>query len=98
MNAPTSELAVLFADVSGSTRLYETLGDERALSAIAHCLDVAKSACAGYGGRVINPQPLFAEAKSNQPHIRTTEILDNKPTSVQIKIRRSSDSKDGGPR
>ncbi|HKP66110.1 MAG TPA: adenylate/guanylate cyclase domain-containing protein [Casimicrobiaceae bacterium] len=53
MNAPTSELAVLFADVSGSTRLYETLGDERALAAIAHCLDIAKSACAGYGGRVI---------------------------------------------
>ena len=53
MNAPSSELAVLFADVSGSTRLYETLGDERALEAVAHCLEVAKSACAGYGGQVI---------------------------------------------
>ena len=39
MSAPSSELAVLFADVSGSTRLYETLGDERALAAVAHCLD-----------------------------------------------------------
>ena len=53
MSAPSSELAVLFADVSGSTRLYETLGDERALAAVAHCLEVAKSACAGYGGQVI---------------------------------------------
>ena len=53
MNAPSSELAVLFADVSGSTRLYETLGDERALEAVAHCLEVAKSACADYGGQVI---------------------------------------------
>ncbi len=31
----TSELAVLFADVSGSTRLYEALGDQRALATIA---------------------------------------------------------------
>ena len=53
MSAPSSELAVLFADVSGSTRLYETLGDERALAVVAHCLEVAKSACAGYGGQVI---------------------------------------------
>jgi class 3 adenylate cyclase len=34
MPIAASELAVLFADVSGSTRLYETLGDERALAAI----------------------------------------------------------------
>lgn len=53
MNAQSSELAVLFADVSGSTRLYETLGDERALAAVGHCLNVAKAACDGYGGRVI---------------------------------------------
>jgi len=53
MNAPSSELAVLFADVSGSTRLYETLGDERALAAVGRCLGLAKSACDGYGGRVI---------------------------------------------
>ena len=53
MNTPSSELAVLFADVSGSTRLYETLGDERALAAVGHCLQLAKSACDGYGGRVI---------------------------------------------
>jgi class 3 adenylate cyclase len=53
MNAQSSELAVLFADVSGSTRLYETLGDERALAAVGRCLGLAKSACDGYGGRVI---------------------------------------------
>ena len=53
MNAQSSELAVLFADVSGSTRLYETLGDERALAAVGRCLALARSACDGYGGRVI---------------------------------------------
>jgi adenylate cyclase len=53
MNAQSSDLAVLFADVSGSTRLYETLGDERALAAVGRCLGLARAACEGYGGRVI---------------------------------------------
>ena len=31
---------ILFADVAGSTRLYERLGDQRALALITHCLDL----------------------------------------------------------
>src|SRR4051812_13891179 len=54
MNTPAPrDLAVLFADVSGSTRLYEELGDEVALSTIARCLAVVKRACDGHNGRVI---------------------------------------------
>jgi class 3 adenylate cyclase len=54
MAAPSSaELAVLFADVSGSTRLYEELGDEAALSTIARCLAMVKAACDGHQGRLI---------------------------------------------
>ena len=54
MAAPSSaELAVLFADVSGSTRLYEELGDEAALSTIARCLAVVRDACDGHQGRFI---------------------------------------------
>ena len=52
LTAPT-ELAVLFADVSGSTRLYETLGDERALATVARCVVLMRDACDGHGGRVI---------------------------------------------
>jgi adenylate cyclase len=48
-----AELAVLFADVSGSTRLYEELGDEAALSTIARCLAVVKAACDGHQGRLV---------------------------------------------
>jgi class 3 adenylate cyclase len=44
---------VLFADVSGSTRLYESLGDERALAAIGRCLAVVRGACESHGGRVV---------------------------------------------
>jgi len=53
MTDDTSQLAVLFADVSGSTRLYETVGDVEALATIARCLALVSAACEGRGGRVI---------------------------------------------
>jgi class 3 adenylate cyclase len=46
-------LAVLFADVAGSTRLYETLGDAEALSTIGRCIALVRSVCEGHGGRLI---------------------------------------------
>ena len=45
--------AVLFADVSGSTPLYEKLGDEAALAAINRCLDILRRRCLEHGGAVI---------------------------------------------
>ncbi len=53
MNQPDPSLAVLFADVAGSTRLYEQLGDAAALAAIGRCLSLAEGAAAGHGGRLI---------------------------------------------
>jgi adenylate cyclase len=53
MSTASSELAVLFADVSGSTRIYETLGDERALATIGRCLALMSEASSGYGGCMI---------------------------------------------
>ena len=53
MSTDSSELAVLFADVSGSTRLYETLGDERAFATVGECLALVRAACEGHGGRVV---------------------------------------------
>ena len=52
MTAPT-EIAVLFADVSGSTRLYETLGDERALATVGRCLALMREVSEGNAGRVV---------------------------------------------
>ena len=48
-----SQLAVLFADVVGSTRLYETFGDDQAKHMIDECLDVMRAVVLHYGGRVI---------------------------------------------
>jgi class 3 adenylate cyclase len=44
---------VLFADVSGSTKLYETAGDAAALEAVSACLAAARRATEAFGGRVI---------------------------------------------
>jgi adenylate cyclase len=44
---------ILFADVSGSTRLYETAGDAAALEGISACLAAARLATEAAGGRVV---------------------------------------------
>ncbi len=45
--------AVLFADVSGSTRIYEKLGDTRAFATINGCLDMLRSLTETHAGRVV---------------------------------------------
>ena len=47
------ELAILFADVVGSTRLYELMGDLRARDMVAICIDVMRSATEQRHGTVI---------------------------------------------
>lgn len=47
------ETAVLFADVSGSTRLYETAGDAVALAAIEACIAIFRQKTIAEEGRVI---------------------------------------------
>jgi adenylate cyclase len=47
------ELAILFADVVGSTRLYELMGDLRAREMVAICIDVMRSATEQHQGSVI---------------------------------------------
>lgn len=44
---------ILFADVSGSTRLFETKGDVEARRLIAMVLDALSAICVQHGGRVI---------------------------------------------
>jgi len=53
MTSEATDVAVLFADVSGSTKLYETVGDAEALKAIGRCLSFVRIACEGQGGRVV---------------------------------------------
>ena len=47
------ELAIVFADVVGSTKLYELLGDLRARDMVGICIEVMRGATEQNGGTVI---------------------------------------------
>ena len=47
------QCAILFADVAGSTALYENLGDERAFALIEKCLASMSACTREAGGRVV---------------------------------------------
>jgi len=47
------ELAILFADVVGSTRLFEVMGDQKARAMVAICIDVMRTATEQHNGTVI---------------------------------------------
>ncbi len=50
---PATEFAVLFADIAGSTRLYDTLGDAQAKVLIDECIVIMRGIIGRYAGRVI---------------------------------------------
>ena len=47
------EVAILFADVVGSTQLYDKFGDTKASETVSRCLDIMKDATSQYSGTVI---------------------------------------------
>jgi adenylate cyclase len=53
MTSNVRNLALLFADVSGSTTLYEKLGDRAALAAVESAIDIMKRSVAAYRGTVV---------------------------------------------
>ena len=48
-----SDLTVLFADLRGSTALYETLGNAEATSVVTHCVSALAKSVGDSGGRVV---------------------------------------------
>lgn len=53
MTDQKTNLAVLFADVSDSTRLYEAIGDTAAFGNVREVIGLLKSVAEAYGGRVV---------------------------------------------
>lgn len=51
--ASPAAMAVLFADIAGSTKLYDTLGDTQAKMMVDECIGIMRAVVAQYGGRVI---------------------------------------------
>jgi adenylate cyclase len=92
------EVAILFADVVGSTHLYEALGDERARETVQQCLRVMREATEQFGGAVIKtmgdevmstfPSPDDAMSAASQMQKRIT--ASSRATAVegtQVAIR-----------
>jgi len=53
MSTTQRKLIVMFADVSGSTALFERLGDKEAMHAVERCLKRMKRSIDGYKGRTV---------------------------------------------
>ena len=71
-------MAVLFADISGSTRLYDTLGDAQAKKLIDECMGIMRSVIAQYHGRVIKTigdEIMCVLPDADSGHLTATDIL-----------------------
>ncbi|MBI2754908.1 MAG: adenylate/guanylate cyclase domain-containing protein [Betaproteobacteria bacterium] len=89
---PTRQTTVLFADVSGSTKLYESAGDATAMEAIELCLGRLRQVSESFGGRIVKtigdeimvlfPSPdSAAGASADMQH-----AIDELPTVANMKL------------
>ncbi|MEO5345392.1 MAG: adenylate/guanylate cyclase domain-containing protein [Magnetococcus sp. YQC-9] len=49
----TVQLAIMFADIAGSTKLYETIGDTKAREITSRCIELMKKITDSHAGRVV---------------------------------------------
>ena len=83
------EVAIVFADVVGSTQLYDKFGDTKASETVAHCLDIMKDATYQFNGTVI--KTIGDEVMS------TFETVDDAMgAAVMMQTRVTSETKDSG--
>ncbi len=98
MSAKSTNLAVLFADISGSTRLYDTLGDAIACERVNRCLETLKSISTSGHGKVIKtigdevmctfPTAGDAASASCQMHeTMENEVIEDDNTEAPLQIR-----------
>ena len=96
--AAEKKLSILFADVVGSTQLYESLGDARARETVQQCLQVMKQATENFGGTVIktmgdevmstfpSADDALNAANQMQQRISNTVRIDAQGTHAAIRI------------
>jgi len=85
------ELAILFADVVGSTHIYEVMGDARARDMILMCVDIMRSATELHEGTVI--KTIGDEIMATFP---TADEALNAASQMQHEIRGHADLKVNG--
>ena len=87
------EVAILFADVVGSTQLYDQFGDTRASETVAHCLEIMKDATAQFNGTVI--KTIGDEVMSTFPSVddamsaasQMQQSISTGDSEIQVSIR-----------
>jgi class 3 adenylate cyclase len=99
MTGAPCEIGVLFADVSGSVRLYETHGDEISLAAVNTCFRIMTEAVAENGGSVVrtkgdevmatfeNPAAMVAAAIAMQTRIDAMGPVESAAGATKLAIR-----------
>lgn len=91
------EVAILFADVVGSTQIYDRFGDTKASETVARCLEIMKASTYKYNGTVIKTigdevmatfptvDEAMGAASQMQAHISSSdESEDSIPVSIRI--------------
>lgn len=83
---------VLFADISDSTRLYETVGDAAAIETIDRCIGLLREATGSVGGRVvktIGDEVMAYFSKPDAANVAAANMqqsIDNQPMVAGIKL------------
>lgn len=96
MTLVSQERAILFADVSGSTRLYELLGDKIAKQAVESCLGVLAEAVGTHRGKVVKtigdevmavfPRPELASAAAHDMQTRIAAMAPVSGQAMRIRV------------
>ena len=83
----TVEETVLFADIAGSTRIYEELGDEAGRKAVMGCLDLVARVVREHGGTVIERigDELLSPFPAPDPAAQTAADLHTKVTFASVR-------------
>lgn len=83
------EVAILFADVVGSTQLYDKFGDTKASETVALCLDVMKDATYQYNGTVIKTigDEVMATFKTVDDAMGAAVMMQSRITSESKKVQ-----------
>jgi class 3 adenylate cyclase len=86
------KIAVMFADVSGSTQLYERLGDAQALATTSACLNMARGAAGECGGRLVKTigdevmLTFAAPAQAAEAAVRIHETLPDVQDAADLRL------------
>ena len=92
-----ASLAIMFADISGSTQLYEKLGDEKARDIVSKCLDLMFGKVDDFDGTIIKtigdeimctfPTADQGVAAATAMHTGVTEDLQAETSNAKLTIR-----------